>query len=560
MRDFYMKEITAFFVFVFLSIFNILGATDAEYGQLRAYLKARFQKETYVSIALDFEVDSSTVSRFVNEKIKNSATLLSKARTKYPNIFQPIALVQNIVVAPIVPLVLDNTLIGPVGAALAPAIPVHLVVQKPVIKQEPKLEIPSDYLSLPNLEGGSKYVISMAPMNSSGDSYHILAYLILAKSHRKTIPDIILTYDGAAEKRDIESKMNTYTQVQRTLHFAQVLGYGDYFRIAFIDTGNCQRENNRQHKLEEHLKKMDYTHFIDQKALTTMISEHFRKFYKEDTSRRLREGLNKYSTNYLSQPACKKLVKDARDEVKRIGLNQNPLFVMHVRYSSKANEKQNMEGGVIGKLSNYIKSKGYNVWFIFTDGRKNGSFKSLGNDRTDPFPYTTEDGKDNGKYFHMQILLNLRNLPNLRGIIGNTSGTLDLAGFLGHKVYNLHNVEQSLDYQSCRILIQSSFLTAERLDFGLLENSLKNHENKLGEFNSAVVQEHLPHLNDWMTGAVQKIATANAPQSIIRSNTAGYCEMFFIKKIINNALEPLQSLSSTISYLQSIEPKIKIEV
>jgi hypothetical protein len=57
-------------------------------------------------------------------------------------------------------------------------------------------------------------------------------------------------------------------------------------------------------------------------------------------------------------------VKKARDEVQRIGANPNPLVVMHVRYSSKANEKQNMEDGAIGKLSNNVKSKGYNVWFM----------------------------------------------------------------------------------------------------------------------------------------------------------------------------------------------------
>ncbi|MEI7493996.1 MAG: hypothetical protein WCJ92_05310 [Alphaproteobacteria bacterium] len=364
-----MKKITGFFIFGFLSIFNILDATDTEYDQLRTYLKTRFKTETYIRIGADFAVDPRTVSNFVSGKTSKSPALLNKAKTTYPNIFQQAVPVYHVAVAPLVPQI-PNVL--------------PIIDQLPVVQQPVALAL-SQHLSLPNLIAGSKYVISMVPMNSSGDSYHILAYLILSLSHQKIVPDILLTYDGPAEIRDIESKMNSYTQVQRTIHFAQVLGYGKYFKTAFVDTGNCQRENNRQSKLEQYLGKTEYTHYIDQKALTTIIAEHFRSFGKDNTTQRLRDGFNKYSPQYLSQTACKQLVKKARDEVQRIGANPNPLVVMHVRYSSKANEKQNMEDGAIGKLSNYVKSKGYNVWFIFTDGRKSGSFKSLGANRTDPF-------------------------------------------------------------------------------------------------------------------------------------------------------------------------------
>ncbi len=537
-----MKKITAFFIF--LSIFNILDATDTEYDQLRTYLKTRFKTETYIRIGADFAVDPRTVSNFVSGKTSKSPALLNKAKTTYPNIFQQAVPVYHVAVAPLVPQI-PNVL--------------PIIDQLPVV-QQPVASALSQHLSLPNLIAGSKYVISMVPMNSSGDSYHILAYLILSLSHQKTVPAILLTYDGVAEIRDTESKMNSYTQVQRTMHFARVLGYGNYFKTAFIDTGTCQRENNRQSKLEEYLGTTEYTHYIDQKALTTIISDHFR-LSRDSTAQRLRDGFNKYSPQYLSQYACTQLVQKAQDEVRRIGSNQNPLIVMHVRYSSKANEKQNLEDGVIGKLSSYVKSKGCNVWFIFTDGRKSGSFKSLGKDRTDPFPFITTDDKDNGKYFHLQLLLNLRTLPNLRGIIGNTSGTLDLASFLGHNVYNLHNVQQAFDYQSCRILIQSSFLTVERLNFELLEIALRNPQGKLGEFSDTTAQSHLPLLSSWMTGITQAVgARATASQSTINSHHAGYRELFFVKKLFGNLFDPLQSLLSTIAYLQGIDPTIKIEV
>lgn len=538
-----MKTATTFLIFLLLSSFNVLDATDAEYDQLRTYLRARFQKETYTTIANDFSVHADTVSHFVRGETKKSSKILNQAKIKYPYIFQQSTLPHLAVIT-----------------ALVPAVETPLIiVQQPVIKQEAEPALLGQYLLLPNLKAGSKYVISMVPMNSSGDSYHILAYLILAKSHQKVIPDILLTYDGAAEIRPNESNINTYTQVQRTLHFAKVLGYEEYFKTAFIDTGTCQRENNRQSKLEKYLGETEYTNYIDQKALTTMISEHFRNFGRENTTQRLRDGFNKYSPKYLSTAACNKLFEDVLNEVKRIGVNPNPLIAMHMRYSSKANEKQNVENGVIEKLSNYIRSKGYNVWFIFTDGRQTGSFKTLGNDRTAPFPFITTDGADNGKYFHLQLLLNLSGLPNLRGIIGNTSGTLDLAGFLGHNVYNLHNVQQAFDYQSCRILIQSSFLTAERLSFDLLTNALRTPQGKLGEFDDEIAGEYLPHLNGWVMGGQAITAGRAGSQSTINSRNAGYNEMFFIKEIRSNLLSPLQSLISTIAYLQGIEPAIKIE-
>ncbi len=558
-----MKKVFIFFVFAFLSAFNVLDATDAEYGQLRTYIGTRYLKETYVDIARDFEANpkaasnlAKTISNFLGGNTKKPHTLLNKVKEKYPNIFQPTVPVHH-AVAPLVPNVAPIVDQLNIQQRAAPMIRQEVI---PIVKQE-EVITPSQYLALPDLATDSKYVISMVPMNSSGDSYHILAYLILAKSHQKIVPDILLTYDGVDEIRDVESKMNAYTQVQRTLHFAQVLGYGGYFQTAFIDTGNCQRENNRQSKLEEYLSTTEYTHYVDQKALTTIIAEHFRAFGKDNTTQRLRDGFNKYSPQYLSQTACKKLVKDAQDEVSRIGANPNPLVVMHVRYSSKANEKQNMEDGVIGKLSSYVKSKGYNVWFIFTDGRTRVSFKSLGNDRTAPFPFITTDHKDNGKYFHLQLLLNLRDLPNLRGIIGNTSGTLDLAGFLGHNVYNLHNAQQAFDYQSCRILIQSSFLTVEKLNFDLLENALRTREGKLGELNDTIAQTHLPFLSNWMTGAMQTVgARASTSQSTINSHHAGYRELFFVKKIKTEQFASLPLVQSIITYLEMIAPTIKIEV
>ncbi|MEI7493997.1 MAG: hypothetical protein WCJ92_05315 [Alphaproteobacteria bacterium] len=121
-------------------------------------------------------------------------------------------------------------------------------------------------------------------------------------------------------------------------------------------------------------------------------------------------------------------------------------------------------------------------------------------------------------------------------------------------------MQQAFDYQSCRILIQSSFLTVERLNFDLLEIALRDHQGKLGEFSDATAQVHLPRLNNWMTGFQRVDARVATSRSTINSYNAGYRELFFVKKLLGNLFDPLQSLLSTIAYLQGIEPTIKIEV
>ena len=79
-------------------------------------------------------------------------------------------------------------------------------------------------------------------------------------------------------------------------------------------------------------------------------------------------------------------------------------------------------------------------------------------------------------------------MENLKGIIGNTSGTLDLAAFLGHKVYNCHEFDDTLNYQCVRILIQSEFLTVELLNTESLRNVLRGKNGSIGKFKESIVK------------------------------------------------------------------------
>lgn len=367
------------------------------------------------------------------------------------------------------------------------------------------------HLSLEDLDESKneKYVIGVSPLNSSGDCYHVLSYALLSQHHGKVTPDIVYGYDGSEAQQRTESNMNTFSQVQRTLSFFNALRCGKTLKTLKINTGRCQRENNRHAIFTQKLKDMNYTHLIDQKALTTLISEHFINHGKEKSSEMLRTGLMcGWRSGTLEEGLREKIFQQVGSDYQAIKEfhskhKDNPLFILHVRYSSKANTNQNMDVDVMLRLKKYLAEKGYSTWFIFTDGRSNSSsFKSIKSHRTDVFPFQLQaSGEDYGKLRHLWLLHKLyqnKEGLNLKGMIGNTSGTFDLAALLGHRVFNLHAFTESIVVQDMRILIQSTFMTVERMTYDLLLNELRDAKGKTGDITESILQEHLPKLTPWL--------------------------------------------------------------
>ena len=75
------------------------------------------------------------------------------------------------------------------------------------------------YLEDLDADKGERYVIGVPPMNNTGDCYHMLGYMLLAQHHQKEIPEIVYGYDGVEELVTAESKLNTYSQVERAHTF-----------------------------------------------------------------------------------------------------------------------------------------------------------------------------------------------------------------------------------------------------------------------------------------------------------------------------------------------------
>ena len=357
-----------------------------------------------------------------------------------------------------------------------------------------------DYLGFGRVNPSKeKYVISMCPINSSGDIYHILAYVILSLDQRKDIPPIMLTYDGTNTSQRLESKMNTYSQVERSLKFCDFLGYKQHFGVLGIETEKCQRQNNRQSKLVDGLAAKGYTHYVDQKALTTIIARYFRQNGRAAAADTLKRGFKQCDSTNQDLPKVKQAALAEVEKIKRHKGTQ-PLVMMHMRYSSNANETQNPLVDLTS-MKSFLEDNGRRkVWFVFADGRSSGSFTEIKDHRTNVFPYPHSKKKyagpnpanldstvDYGKFYHLQILLGLLPLSDVR-FIGNTSGTLDLAAFVGHQVYNMHALAESINYQTARILIQSAFLAVECLKCKVENDQIVLSENYYNQV----------YLSDWL--------------------------------------------------------------
>lgn len=386
------------------------------------------------------------------------------------------------------------------------------------------------YLNDKPFGDAANYLVTMPPMNSSGDIYHILTYIIICLACQKMVPRILLTWDGSDTGQTLESKMNTYSQVQRALSFAEQLNYNSYFdEPRFIDTGKGQRENNREDKLRKALcASLNIVHTLDQKALTTMIACFFIEQGTEVATKKIRKGFQSRNNKMVPEKTEKKIWDEAKQAVESIKTKstEKPVIVIQARYSSKANKTQNVNNSdFLESLQNYLVGKGFFIHFIFTDGRATRSFPTIVTNRIDPFPHWVE-GQDYGKLYHLSVLMELLTLRNLKGIIGNTSGTLDLAGFLGHHILNFHNFAEKIDYQGFRIIVQSSFLSLEYLREEEVLNLLRDKDQKIGKMTDVIVTTQLPVLNEWIKDPTVRRVTPwwSARKKHLLSESSRDCE------------------------------------
>ncbi len=371
----------------------------------------------------------------------------------------------------------------------------------------------------------------MAPINSSGDIYHIAAYALLALARGLTMPDVLLTYDATETKN----------QVARCQKFMDMLSIGNILAPPIqvnLNPSNF-RENNRQCELHKHLNSLDKAvYYVDQKALTTIIANEF-LIDKTKCTQQLHTAFGRRNLTYFNPNIQKEIQSITTQWINEIqkSLNNKPLLIFHIRHSAGANShqgsSQNLPDNLVQEIQSFLTAKGYVVWFIFADSRKyNKSFAGIQTNRISPFSleintkilkHANNQSNDYAKILHLEILDKLLSLPTLKGIIGNTSGTLDLAAFIGHRVYNIHQFTTAkIRHQDYRILIQATILTVESL--------IQEELDKFSKREITDVSTLFPSLLHWLNGVGHSIFKPHGiADTVPNIDQIGFMELCYIK-------------------------------
>lgn len=325
----------------------------------------------------------------------------------------------------------------------------------------------------PAIQRDASWIISMAPLNSSGDIYHILAFLILLQASNRTLPTVQLNYDIDLNPNATHSSLTVGNQVKRSVDFAATLGLAGYFRTEKLAIVSA-RENSRQKTLKQHFLERSATEsitYMDQMATTAWVSRYVLEYGFEPVTSVLRKGFSKRDNNAFPlavQQVIDGYVAGSMGQIDTLRRGDaQPLIVLHIRHSSTANSHLNLPDVFINQLAAFLYRSGYQVCFVLADDRRTRAHYMLGHQpdtavMLEPFKERgfVINAVDYAKQGHLQLLQAFKRHPRTLGVIGNTSGTLDIAAMLGLATYCIHQFTVTrLSYQECRLYFQLAFMS-----------------------------------------------------------------------------------------------------
>jgi len=345
-------------------------------------------------------------------------------------------------------------------------------------------QYPSD--ALPNKH---RVAMAMAPVNSSGDIYHMAAYVMLAQYFHYPVPPILLACDSPPSlNRDVqEAKLNTGDQGEREMALVKALGLDDYFYRLTLPTPSSYQPAPRQKALRTKLNEKKVTHYIDHRFSTSSIAYCINRFGFTSMTNLLRDGFLKKAIDGAHSKLLIEYIASTKAELDTLSSNGKPMVVVHYRSSSKANNNQDISGHLSSILIALKAS--YNIVVIHASGKSPYPAVAYADLNITPFIEPTLIGPDFdlGKLAHIDVLnlLYQQQVPyNLKGVFGNTSGTLDVAAMMGLRVLNIHRFveanKQVLNYQSYRVLMQMCFFSVLRLDQNTLPALISTWLNATG--------------------------------------------------------------------------------
>ena len=296
------------------------------------------------------------------------------------------------------------------------------------------------------------------PVNSSGDVYHIAAYLILCRAMLKDVPQVVLFCDTD----------NTEKQARRGKSFLKALGFIQ-IRVERFDKTSAQPPVRLARSSE--LVKSFSECAVDQKATTSLIS-FAQLLHGKFINDAIAQHVLKRSLRPKGIPAYQWAIAQVGAAIKKLDINKQKFVILNLRYSKKANEEQNLSDQQLKKISETLAQYGCNLVILDVGGEQGNGFvkkhnggKYASSIAINAFPTVEGLNKDYEKFPHLVILLQLSRLGTCLGIIGNTSGTLDVAAFMGLRTLCVHRFKSTskrniiVPHQDLRVLLQANIMS-----------------------------------------------------------------------------------------------------
>ncbi len=298
----------------------------------------------------------------------------------------------------------------------------------------------------------TNYVISCPPVNSSGDIYHILAYLILCRAKSWYIPKTYLSYDN-----DI-----TKSQAERGIRLARQLGFDARVHLIQLAQNNgATHSPSREKELSKYMKERGWS-AINQKGTTALLACAYKKYGLAHITAILNRGFMTFAQAHLPLPSQNELKNAAALTVANaINPTSTDIILLNHRISAGANDQQSLSPTIIEAIRDKVREQGFELVILLTGGTAPTN-PWLGCRTCNAFSPTQAINPTHGKIYHLLLLQAFINSNKLRGIVGATSGTLDIAAFLGIRCFNFHvfcTSQKMLQAQEYRILLQGILMT-----------------------------------------------------------------------------------------------------
>ena len=324
------------------------------------------------------------------------------------------------------------------------------------------------YLLLDDVPEGFDYMIGTPALNTSGDVYHMLSYTLLAQAFGCRLPSVVFGHDTEA----------TALQAGRAVGFAELLGFQNIYHSVNIPTGGYQPNTRLANLRKRASQAFPFHYLVDQKATTLFLAKIFQQHGFERTTYLLRDLFLRSSaqTARVDFPAQMEIIENwVEKEFRRIQQRAagRRILLFNKRVASAANADQDIGNQFLAKIEETVQEKNIFLWYLIANSKPKYR-PTPGSNETCLFnmdlagrQYRVDldaDARGLYKLRHILLLIRILGIPNLIGMAGNTSGTLDIAAFLGHRVYSFHVFSPTrgnnyLDAQHYRILIQHRFLS-----------------------------------------------------------------------------------------------------